>query len=565
MVQFLARTGDGQHFTLSINGEQYTYTNDKAGKRQAILDGLEAIETVAIGRDVYLPSNAALQAVAVVLYPDGIQSEEAYQLVCRVTEKACAHIGYSAEVELGPPHVPLNARGAYRKRQPLLEPQTVLDELALALPSRYYPRLESNRRSLCNKVAWETYGKGWPALTEDQQAQLQAQVDAAALDAGWQLAGDGTDAYIRPLSVNVEAAGQKVAHHLQNAGGRPAAVRTVIALAQSGAYGRTYHDDELAPELAAIVANALQSHGYETEPAAGEYRPLPLRIPEELVAVLSEALSVLQPCETDIGPALLLQDVLAVLSRLLGMEGISEWQTEQLLRHGVLGQALRKLGYRTELTWRRPFQFRPIRDDTESQQVLVREVRVQRDPERRLTLAAGLSVYAPVVTIDDEAGALVYLEMLGPKQAVKANWAALAGGKGRVHWLGSRRVELDGMKQHIRVQASLPCGWGNIVLIHKQASLKEMNPEQPFYLLDDGGQPIPPLFYPMLNRALALPLLENWTEYLWNAGRQQGLIHLLDEGRGQGYAAWRVLPAAAEWQQVVRAGLEMEKIALTER
>jgi hypothetical protein len=69
MIQFLARTDDGQHFTLSINGERRTYSNDKEGKRQAILDGLAAIETVAVGQDVYLPSNAALQVVVAVLYP----------------------------------------------------------------------------------------------------------------------------------------------------------------------------------------------------------------------------------------------------------------------------------------------------------------------------------------------------------------------------------------------------------------------------------------------------------------------------------------------------------------
>ena len=57
-----ARSSQGNTFTLSIDGEQHTYTNDKEGKRQAILDGLAAIETVDVGQDVYLPSNAALQA-----------------------------------------------------------------------------------------------------------------------------------------------------------------------------------------------------------------------------------------------------------------------------------------------------------------------------------------------------------------------------------------------------------------------------------------------------------------------------------------------------------------------
>lgn len=81
-----------------------------------------------------------------------------------------------------------------------------------------------------------------------------------------------------------------------------------------------------------------------------------------------------------------------------------------------------------------------------------------------------------------------------------------------------------------------------------------MNPEEPFYLLDDGKQPIPLLFYPMLTKCLALPLLERWSVYLWENGRAVNLISLLDEGAGQGYAAWRVLPAPVEWQSVIERG-----------
>ena len=117
------------------------------------------------------------------------------------------------------------------------------------------------------------------------------------------------------------------------------------------------------------------------------------------------------------------------------------------------------------------------------------------------------------------------------------------------------------MKEHVKIQATLPCGWANHILIHKQASLKEMNPEQPFYLLDDGTQPIPPLFYPMLNKCLALPLLPAWAGYLWENGRAHELITLLDEGEGQGYAAWRVLPTSKEWQSVVECGLQSQKIS----
>jgi hypothetical protein len=163
-------------------------------------------------------------------------------------------------------------------------------------------------------------------------------------------------------------------------------------------------------------------------------------------------------------------------------------------------------------------------------------------------------------TFDDVNDTLVYLEMIGPKQSVKANWAALVGG-GKVHWFGRQRVQLDGMKEHVLVQATLPCGWADHILIHKQTSLKAMNPEQPFYLLDDGTWPVPPLFYPMLNKALALPLLEAWADCLWLSGRQRNLISLLANGEGQGYAAWRVLPAAAEWQQLVQEAIQVGQIS----
>ena len=64
----------------------------------------------------------------------------------------------------------------------------------------------------------------------------------------------------------------------------------------------------------------------------------------------------------------------------------------------------------------------------------------------------------------------------------------------------------------------------------------------------------------MLNKCLALPLLPEWAGYLWANGRAEKLITLLDDGEGQGYAAWRVLPAPENWQAVVQAGLAAGEI-----
>lgn len=547
------RSANGKTFTLSVNGEQRTYPNDKEGKRQAILDGLGAIQPVRVAQDEYLPSNEALQVVAAVLYPDGIQTESAYQTVCQVTEKACAHIGYGDEVELGPPAVPFSSRGSYRKRYPPVDAQTVLDELEMAGTSSTHPRQEVACTIIWNMAGLAVYGNHWSKLTPAQQKLIQIQVDEIVEEAGWDKddsTANGT--YAKPLPIDEAAARRRLLHCLQQENGRPVLASTVVYQVQVGAYGRGFYSNELNLMLQTIIVETLQTHGYRPTPEEGEYRPLLVSLDSEGEADITEKLGAITPVMTEFGPGLLLRDVLAAV---VGPDqAISGWQAEQLMQDGRVSQALHRLGYKADLTWCQPYHFQPKLSDDRAHQVILKKVRVQNDPHKKLSLAKGLAVYTPALAIDDVDDTLVYLEMVGAKQSVKANWAALVGG-GKVHWLGRKRIRLEGMKAHVKIQATLPCGWANHILIHKQASLKEMNPEQPFYLLDDGTRPIPPLFYPMLNKCLALPLLPEWAGYLWENGRERNLITLLDNGEGQGYAAWRVLPASEDWQGIVQSGL----------
>ncbi len=558
MIKSVTRSADGKKFTLSIKGEQHSYTNDKEGKRQAILDGLNTIETIAVGQDVYLASNESLQVVAAVLYPNGIQTEAAYQTVCNVTEKACAHLGYGTVVELGPPAVPFSRRGSFRKQHPPVDAQMVLAELELAGTGSTFPRQEVACTILWNKAGIDVYGRHWSKLTPAEQSLIQTQVDAIAEQFGWEKEKTtATGSYTKPLPIDEAAARSRLVQLIRQENGRPVLVSSVIYQAQLGGYGRSFYSNELTPALQTIVTETLQAQGYRPTPQDGEYPPLPVTLAPEAETNLPEKLAAIPPVMTEFGQALLLRDVLmAVVGR---NQATSEWQTEQLVQNGRVSQALRQLGYKTELTWCQPYHFQPKHEGHDAQRVILKEVRVKNDPTRKLSLAKGLVVLMPALATDDVGDTLVYLEMVGVKQSVKANWAALVGG-GKVHWLGRKRVRLDGMKEHVKIQSTLPCGWANHILIHKQASLKEMNPEQPFYLLDDGTLPIPPLFYPMLNKCLALPLLPDWTEYLWENGRERSLISLLDEGEGQGYAAWRALPAAEEWQKLVQFGLQNKHI-----
>ena len=459
---------DADKLTLSIKGEPHTYSNDKAGKRQAILDGLHAIPTISVGQDTYLSSSEALQLVAAVMYPEGIQTEEAYQTVCQVTEKACNHIGYGGEVELGPPAVAFARRGVYRRQYPPVDAQLVRDQLNLAGTGSSFPRQEVACTILWNKAGLATYGRHWSNMTAVEQSLIQTQVDAIVEQAGWEKEKTtATGSYTKPLSVAEAPARSRLDELLRREKGRPVLVSSVIYQAQLGAYGRGFYSNELTPALQTIVAETLQAHGYRPTPQDGEYRPLPVTLAAEAETNLQEKLAALPPVMTEFGQALLLRNVVDAL----GVASISEWQAEQLVADGRVSQALRKVGYQRELTWCQPYHFQPKHEGHDARCVILKEVRIKNDPTRKLSLAQGLAVLTPALAIDDVENSLVYLEMVGAKESVKANWAALMGGN-RVHWVGGKRIEMDGMKQHIKLQATLPCGWVSQVLLHKQASLK---------------------------------------------------------------------------------------------
>jgi hypothetical protein len=434
MVEFLGRSSDGKTFTLSIGGQQHSYTNDKEGKRQAILDGLNAIETVQVGQAVYLSSNEALQVVAAVLYLAGVQEATQYQTVSQVTEKACAHIGYVPEVELGPPAVPFSRRGAYRKQYPPVDSQWLLAELEQASTSSYTPRQELNGRTIWNKAAWEIYNQSWPTLSAEQQAQIQMQVEAIAMEAGWQVERVDQEAiYFRPLPVDVAEAKRRLAQYLSGCHGQPVPCQAVLNQAQWGAYNRTYYQETLSPALAVAVREILEAASYEPEPIEDEYRPRPVVIGSGMESDMTGVLAALQPVATRLGPALLLRDLLAAVKPLTGVTTISEWQAQQLVRTGAVVAALRKQGYQNELTWCQPYHFTPSLGDDRTHQVILKEVRVQHDPTKTLTLAKGLAVYTPAVTIDDVDNTLVYLEMVGPKQPsrpIGRPWLAAAKSTG---------------------------------------------------------------------------------------------------------------------------------------
>jgi hypothetical protein len=559
-VTFLARDAAANTFTLTINGQEHTYPTTKDGKRQAIVDSLQAIPPLQVGDKTYLPSNLALEAVAVVMYPDGVPNETAFRTLTDVTEKACAHIGYGEAVELAPPHVPFTARGSYRPQFAPISLELIRDELAQVRLSFGAPCYEVAGAIVWNRVAQERHKKMLGQLPDGQQKAIATQVDALVTQLEWQIESRGTEVwYVRPAIPDLAQARQKGGAYLARMEGLacPAAyLREQLLL---GAYGRRYYTVDLGPALQALFDELLVDYGYSCSSGDDQLRPRPVDIPVAQEPLLHQALNELIPILTPHGPALRVSDILTTIQQTLAIPPLVHWRVQRVLSENPLAGWLQQMGYQTEMTSFQGGQLQPPGERGQYEQVLLKTIRVKQDNNKRLTLADKLSVLAPVLTLDDEEKSLVYLEMVGAKQSVKANWAALVGG-GKQHYVDGRTIMLDGMKRHVRIQKTLPCGWVDWILLHKQASLKEMNPDHPFYLLDDGTQPLPPLFYPMLNRCLAVPVLPDWSTYLWVCGRERELITLLDKGEGQGYAAWKVKPDSESWEQIVSKGLQQQSL-----
>jgi hypothetical protein len=297
-----------------------------------------------------------------------------------------------------------------------------------------------------------------------------------------------------------------------------------------------------AVPLAWSVVESGQAHPQRAAPA----RCWPSGLADQLKLSLAR----LEPVLTSAGPGLLKAQVVQVIRALLGQRtnGLTPATVEAFLETGIIDQALVGLGYEPVTAWV-PL---PGRADqpSDGQEVFLRSVRIPTDTVH-VSLADGFSVRAPALVRDQET--LIYLELLGPRQAVQANWAALRSGRRQQVPGGYLRVQKsDGV---VTLKQTLPIGWDHWAVIHAQASVQAVRPGVLFYLLDDGTQPQPPAFFPMLAKTLALPVLPQWADYLWVHGRLAGTITLLAEGC-VGRLAWRVSADPHPWQTIVAAGLQ---------
>jgi len=164
----------------------------------------------------------------------------------------------------------------------------------------------------------------------------------------------------------------------------------------------------------------------------------------------------------------------------------------------------------------------------------------------------GLRAYCVGYAVDtDEDDHVIYLALVGYRTAVRGVWAALLEHK-PLEIAGQLFRRAEGAYLYRAVQ--LPeSGLENMALLHHQASVQNLEPNQAFYLLNDSDEPPHARFFAMLNRAVVAPLLLHWAEWLWRAGRSEKLITRLDATCGT--FCWRIQASDDIWLDIVQRGI----------
>lgn len=154
---------------------------------------------------------------------------------------------------------------------------------------------------------------------------------------------------------------------------------------------------------------------------------------------------------------------------------------------------------------------------------------------------------------------VVILSLFGPRNAVRAAWARLCGGKGRARRYGNNlnvgdyQVALDETVKYITIQTPMSRQMLHIVMLHPMATHQASPFTTWFYQV--GPEP-EERYFARLNRVCPVPFKPEWQETLWKLGQEEKLITPL---RGAGLPGYLV-DASDKWGKLVKDGLLSGKL-----
>ena len=173
--------------------------------------------------------------------------------------------------------------------------------------------------------------------------------------------------------------------------------------------------------------------------------------------------------------------------------------------------------------------------------------------------------------VDDDV--LIMLDAVGYKTSCKSIWATTVNSPRKAYTITPRVTVTGGDVRKTKYRAfwmELPeQNAHNMVVCHTRLLDASPVPGEilPFYLVtgaadDEIRQRMHDRrFVALLNQALDLPILPEWSGWLWVSGLESQLITQIKHG-GDVSGAWRVQTHAAQWAEIVQIGLAQQKICL---
>ncbi len=534
-------------------------------------NALEAqLTPLTVGEDTYLLKAHLHEEVATLLFPNGVQTDADYDQVVIQATKFANHRGYAGEITLRPPQVAFGQAGIYLRKQPPLCSHLVSpDFLGQPFTDAYKPIAYYPVQTVCNEIARELHGTS--RLSSDVLNLLEEQIETAMVAQGWQRSQGARPRYEKPLVPNLDGLHASLLAWLQT---RHQAVyhSDLMRQATTYVYSRAYdvphtaHPDYrqlFQPILDALPA-ALRAAKFETTHTSGIYNPQPLEISAEMPTQLSAALNALSPIPSKHGDVLNYDLVWKAIAVLFDMRHtqFTTTQTRQV-ETTLLNDWLQRHRYQLKSRYVRGRDCAPRQHDGFRAYFPV--CQVVQDTNHQIALGSGngkaFPVHAPLCIIDEKRNAIVCLQLIGNPQAVKANWARLMTAYQTPVEIDGIYIRQRGMKQHLVLKKPLPLDQAEWVLLHKQASYEAMQPDEPFYVLDNGTDEIPTAFFPMLDAALAIPLQPHWATYFWQQGLALNLIRPVND-RSYGKMAWHVNTATETWEQIIHDGFQSGALVL---
>ena len=184
-------------------------------------------------------------------------------------------------------------------------------------------------------------------------------------------------------------------------------------------------------------------------------------------------------------------------------------------------------------------------------------------------ISGGFSVKVAQSLRDPNTDDLPLLNIYGPLQTIRATWAKLKSRK-VYSWVLGGNIKLQKDPGHVLLKTETPNGWANWTFISRQAIPKFLNPSRPTYCwtkktsprnLRESAAP-PESAHPILMATLPFPMLEKWTNYLWQTGRDRRVI--LELRKPTGVTGYKILPNQKVWREIVQDGFNKHQIYIGE-